>query len=246
MVCVSATHDAVYRGSRAIFPGLNGIPPLEIFGASVRYILRIVTSTYACALPFILVASLRFHFTSDSANNDWGFLFYASATWGPHALTFPHMPGIGGRMWDDRGEKALVTRFKQWEDAPREEQARVNAMMRALVCGFGDAAVTRCELRRDAIMCSRWALDLLVRSAVGVSEAAAAAAAAADARRRARLHAASLIISACRRVRVSLTHRQNITVLPLIPPRCRRLTVAVQVSCPRAFSHWCLHAFVVL
>jgi hypothetical protein len=189
-------------------------------------------------LPPTFILDLRFNFTSDSANNDWGFLFYASASWGPHALNFPHPPGIGGRIWDDLGEKALVTRFKQWEDAPREEQARVRAMMASLVCGLSDTVVTRCELRKDAILCAKWALGVLVQSAINSSDAAAAAAAAADVRRRARLEAASLMVSSCRRVRDSFTHRQKITVLPFVPPGCKRLSVAVQVDCSCACARF--------
>ena len=158
-----------------------------------------------------------------------GFIFYATATWSPHGLNFPHPPAIGGRIWDETGENALVTRYEKWRDAPRDEQACIQSMARGIAVGLADDAVARCELRRDAMMCSVWSVHFLIRSAIDSSESSAALAAAANARRRIRSYSACVLSAACRRVTCRRVYGAKMVTMPSVPRACNRLAVAVQV-----------------
>jgi hypothetical protein len=171
----------------------------------------------------------RFRFTSDSQNNDFGFIFYATATWGLQQLNLPHPPGIGGRIWNDGAETALVVRYKKWADAPLDEQAHVNFLAREIVLSLADAAMSQIELRRNATMCSLWVLNLFIQSAIDSSETAAAQAAAADARMRFRKQSATTLSAACRRARCSRIHGGKVVNIPTVPQGCSRLLVAFQV-----------------
>ncbi len=174
----------------------------------------------------------RYRFTSDSQNNDFGYIFFASATWSPHALTFPHPVGLGGRIWDESAQNPLMVRAEKWKDAPREEQARTNAMARALVISIVDYATAQVEFKIDALACSTWTVAFLIQSAISESHTAAARAAAAEQLKRTSIQAASVLAAALRRVKDSLIHRNKITVAPSVHG-CRRLTIAIQVRCQR-------------
>ena len=172
---------------------------------------------------------VRFRFCSDSQDNDFGFIFYASATWGPHGLTFPFSPGLGGKVWDDKAEKALVIRREKWKDAPREEQARLFAFARETVVHMADYAVNRVELRIDAALCSAWAVEFLVLSALTTIKVAADRAAAAAARAQVRNRAGNVLCAACRRSQALRTHRNKIINAPSVSHQHRRLLVAIEV-----------------
>jgi hypothetical protein len=186
-------------------------------------------NTEECRQLRLFTPSHRFRFTSDSQNNDFGFIFYASATWAPHNLKFPHPLRIGGKIWDESAESALVLHFEKWEDAPRDEQARLFSMARAIALSLADTAVARSELRRDASMCAEWTVGVLVQTAVDSVLQAVAMAAAAQALKRARSEAAAILLATCRRARDFVAHKSKIVNMPSIPRGCRRLAVAVQV-----------------
>ncbi len=120
-------------------------------------------------------------------------------------------------------------KHKKWADAPLEEQARVNCLAREIVIALADAALAQIELRRDALICSLWVLNLFVQTAVDSSDAAAAQAAAADAHRRYRKQAATILFAASRRARFFLIHGGKIINPPSVPHGCSRLFVAFQV-----------------
>ncbi len=172
---------------------------------------------------------VRFRFFSDSQDNDFGFIFYASATWGPHGVPFPFFPGLGGKVWDDQAEKALVIRREKWKDAPREEQARLFAFARETVVHMADSAVNRVELRIDAAMCAAWAVEFLVLSAFAAIKEAADRVAAAAARAQVRNRAGSVLCAACRRTQALRTHRNKIIYAPSVSHQYRRLLAAIQV-----------------
>lgn len=185
------------------------------------------TTEHCCLLLF--TGSHRFRFTSDSQNNDFGFIFYASATWAAHNLQFPHPHRIGGKIWDESAENAIVSHFEKWEDAPRDEQARLFSMARTIALSLADTAVARSELRSDANMCAQWAVRVLVQTAVDSVLQAAAMAAAAQALKRARSEAAAILLATFRRARDFVAHKNKIVNVPSVPHGCRRLAVAVQV-----------------
>ncbi len=171
----------------------------------------------------------RYHFTSDSQNNDFGYVFYASATWSPHALDFPHPIGIGGKIWDDTAANALMTRREKWVDGPREEQARVNSMANEVVLSLANDAVSKVELRIDAMTCSSWAVAFLIRFAISASEAASARAAAAAHLMQTRIQSANVLCAVFRRIRDSVLYRNKIVTIPSVSRSCRRLAIAIQV-----------------
>jgi hypothetical protein len=121
-----------------------------------------------------------------------------------------------------------MVRPEKWKDAPREEQARTNAMARSLALSLADSAADRVEFKIDALMCSRWAVTFLIQSATAASHAAAARAAAAEMLRQTRHEAASILAASSRRARDSFIHRNKILVEPSVLG-CRRLTIAIQV-----------------
>ena len=211
------------RGHKANFPGLHGKPPLQIYASSVRCCAILCRSHRQFSRVF------RYHFSSDSQNNDFGYVFYASATWGPHVLDFPHPIGIGGKIWDDTAANALMTRREKWVDGPREEQARVNAMAYEVVLSLANFAVSRVELRIDAMTCSSWAVAILIRSAISASEAAAARAAAAAHLMQTRSLSANVLCAALRRIRDSVLYRNKIVTAPIVTHSCCRLAIAIQV-----------------
>ena len=176
------------------------------------------------------VNRFRYRFVSDSQNNDFGFIFYASATWGPNGVTFPFLPGLGGPIWDEKAEKALYIRREKWYDAPHEEQARIFAFARETVIFLADFVVNRIELRIDAAMCSVWAVQLLVLSAFASIQEAEARQAAASARAKIRNQACTILSAACRRTQYLRIHSNQIIIAPSLPQQYRRFSVAIQVQ----------------